>query len=88
MFGFDEEVTCKRIHQVITSLICETREWQCTKYSKLELVNEAETVKLGLESRRVEEAILCEEMEYLSAIQERLDHYSLTDHAFKLLKNV
>lgn len=87
MFGFDEEVTCKRIHQIITSLICETREWQCTKYSKLDLLDE-ETVKLGLESRRVEEAIVCEEMEYLSAVQERLNQYSLTDHAFKLLKNL
>lgn len=87
MFGFDEEVTCKRIHQIITSLICETREWQCTKYSKLELLDE-ETVKLGLESRRVEEAILGEEMEYLCAVQDRLNQYSLTDHAFKLLKNV
>lgn len=88
MFGFDEEVTCKRIHQVITSLICETREWQCTKYSKLELINEADIARLGLESQRVEEAILSEEMEYLSAVQDRLNQYSLTDHSFKLLKNV
>jgi hypothetical protein len=86
--GFNEELTCKRVHEILTSLICENREWQCTKFSRLEPESEGQFKKLGPESRQVEEAILSEELEYLCSIQERLNLCNISDHGFKLLRNV
>jgi hypothetical protein len=87
VIGFDEENLCKKIHETITNLICEHRQWQCTRYDPLQSKQE-ESDRLGPESRQVEEAIICEELEYLSSLQTRLASYDLSDHGFKLFKNI
>ena len=36
VFGFDGEGTAKRIHCILSGLISDKKEWECTKYNPIE----------------------------------------------------
>lgn len=61
VIGFDEEITCKRVHEMLGELIAEKREWQVTKYDSSKFLEEKEALRMALPEHRVRHMINQEE---------------------------
>jgi len=61
VIGFEEEITCKRVHEILRELIDQNREWQSTTYDNNKFIEEREAERLALPAHRVKQIIYQEE---------------------------
>lgn len=57
IIGFDMEITCKRLHNMLGELIAQKKEWQTTLFDNNKFIEEREKERLALPAHRVKQII-------------------------------
>mgnify|MGYP000156219792 CR=1 FL=1 len=86
VLGFDEELTCKRVHRTLGELIEQKRYWMDTKFDNEEFIKEREETRMALPVQKIRQIMCAEEYERLGGLEEKVKG-DMGEEGYKLLRN-